>query len=271
MTEEINVTNVNINNDINTNTNTNTINKTEYPKIQVLDNANKPVTPLVDVNSIYAKADTKDPVPLIYELEKESIKESDFYVQDASHIDSSSLKPNEYSYNMLSPNQIVIDANIDGHKLVLKTANMSEVLAYWYEHSYLQQKLGEPIYYILINDVNSNVPTLGDTKWKKLYAVQDYNTLDIALSLSNSTYPKVGTISPSQDYLVVSGSTNDIDVYGFSGDDTPQKIEMKDYPGNNAYQISINPFGITSDLTNPGLEGGLEYHIIFKRKNTNQY
>lgn len=268
MAEEINVTNVNINNDINTNTNT--INKTEYPKIQVLDNANKPVTPLVDVNSIYAEADTKDPVPLIYELEKESIKESDFYVQDASHIDSSSLKPNEYSYNMLSPNQIVIDANIDGHKLVLKTANMSEVLAYWYEHSYLQQKLGEPIYYILINDndVNSIPSTLEDTKWKKLYAVQDYNTLDIALSLSNSTYPKVGTISPSQDYLVVSSS--DIDVYGFSGDDTPQKIEMKEIKkGNNAYQISINPFGITSDLTNPGLEEGLEYHIIFKRKNTN--
>ena len=268
MAEEINVTNVNINNDINTNTNT--INKTEYPKIQVLDNANKPVTPLVDVNSIYAEADTKDPVPLIYELEKESIKESDFYVQDASHIDSSSLNPNEYSYNMLSPNQIVIDANIDGHKLVLKTANMSEVLAYWYEHSYLQQKLGEPIYYILIHDVNdvsSNVPTLGDTKWKKLYAIQDYNTLDIALSLSNSTYPKVGTICPSQDYLVV--SSRDIDVYGFSGDDTPQKIEMKDYL--SAYQISINPFGITSDLTTKGLEGGLEYHIIFKRKNTNQY
>jgi len=300
----------------------------KYPIIQLLDNLNNPVSPAVQIDSIYEDPGTKNALDLIYKY-------------DASVLDSSLnlvLQPGDEGRKIIkiidtstsvndgsAPEEptttpkdlyLVTDAWVgDGpnkdslytvdNTLHVRKFNASDLLTWWFENDYLSKKAGDPIFFGTCigtptsvtkeTDSSDNVekfhPTLpagnyayGDVmiedtlvtnNKKQMYKVTDFNSTNFF-----GLYSRRGIIKPSGAkiwFVIDTGSTNkivsNVKLYGFSGEDSPQEIEIQQIGSVPGAYVSVGEFGIDTGFnqnnTNPLLfNDGLEYHIFVKYTET---
>ena len=304
----------------------------KYPIVQLLDNLNNPVSPAVQVNSIYENPGTKNPLDLVYKYESKNLSAESNLVEgdsgDGGKIimqketqasNSEGGVPDSSSPNA-GPLYIVTDAWVgDGpndaelykvdNTLHVRKYNASQLLEWWFEHDYLSKQAGLPIYFGTCTSIPNAVIRDSGTdstgyeehgfqdilrpEWEEgsipgkwyvgrtvdsddadhwahpIYKVVDFNTTNF---FAPDKYPRRGTIKPSAEYIwFVIDSTKvisqSVKLYGFSGEDNPQEIDIVPIGGlANAWR-SAGKFGIDSTFnTNDDGGDGLDYHIFVKYK-----
>lgn len=293
----------------------------KYPIIQLLDNLNNPVSPAVQIDSIYEDPGTKNPLDLIYKYDASILDSSLNLVLDDGDegrkiikiVDTSTSMPDGTSPEAPSRTTrdlyLVTDAwvgdgpndespyNVD-NTLHVRKFNASELLSWWFENDYLSKKAGDPIYF----GVCAGTPTsftkesdgrchptvaasnfaygdvmvedqLVDSNRTPMYKVTDFNSTNFF-----GLYPRRGIIRPSgaKIWFIIDNlsTTKQIDagsvrLYGFSGEDSPQEIEIEPIGGYSNAWVSVGEFGIDSGFNqNQSFSDGLEYHIFVKYNET---
>lgn len=299
-------------------------NTEKYPIIQLLDNLNNPVSPAVQVDSIYEDTGTKNPLDLIYKYESKNLEVSDLKTESSSDggqiiiqrdtssgvedggvpIASKELYIVTDTWAGNGPNDSSI-YDVD-NTLHVRRYKASELLEYWFEHDYLSKQAGSPIYFgtcekrSLEFEPTSGIDSNGNSfenllhvagecgNWRfgytvdsndssnwchPIYKVVDFNSTNF---FSPDLYPRRGVVNPSGEYIWIcfdnsTFNATKIQVYGFSGEDSPQEIDGDKIPGANAW-ISNGKFGIdmnfnSADVGSADRGGdGLPYHIFVKYK-----
>jgi len=189
--------------------------------------------------------------------------------------------------------------NVD-NTLHVRKFNASELLEFWFEHDYLSKQAGHAIWFGTCSEipegldsntaqdnagVASNFPhpsfsSAAEWYWGKtvdsndqehapgqIYRVIDVNSTNF---FAPDLYPRRGVINPSGEYIwfIIQGTNikqNSVRLYGFSGEDSPQEIDITPIGGlTNAYR-STGKFGIDTQFNNNSYgNDGLDYHIFVK-------
>lgn len=310
----------------------------KYPVVQLLDNLNNPVSPAVQIDSLYEDPGTKNPLDVIYKYDSINLGLNNLHIEKRT--DGGTIMIQK-EYNNNAPDTahelfIVTDTwagdgpnegdvyNVD-NTLHVRKYNASELLTYWFEHDYLSKQAGSPVYFgtttqipdaiennmvsdsagenVSNYDVDGAVSDLvaahpvfnssvsaqwfygktmkqdGNLQFTPIYKVVDFNTTSF---FAPDLYPKRGIINPSGEYIWfvinfpdgVTARPGSVKLYGFSGEDSPQEIDITPINNmSNAYR-STGKFGIDTRLnmdtvdtnSNPtnSPNDGLSYHIFVK-------
>jgi hypothetical protein len=199
------------------------------------------------------------------------------------------------------PNDDTTNYHVD-NTLHVRKYNASELLSFWFKYDYLSKQAGHPIWFGTCADVPVGIdltdttdsegtsgsalhPSFNGTSewyWGKtidsneqihplghIYKVIDVNSTNF---FEPDLYPRRGVINPSGEYIwfIIDQNANvrsdSVKLYGFSGEDSPQEIDIEPI-GNlsNAYK-STGKFGIDRGFnTNNNIgNDGLDYHIFVK-------
>jgi hypothetical protein len=198
--------------------------KNYYPAVQLLDNQNNEITPLVDVHSIYDSGDgtvapPKDQLNIFYKLNpvKKSLGE---LTSDSSVV-------------------LVVEDTTDDNTLNIHHAKISEVFSAFYN-------TGIKVYGgINTNAFTGTLPALNDTS--------DGTTFLSADLLNPGTYNPL-KVKPSNSYLwmaIPKTHKNNFTVMGYSNGDFPQVIDgsiVSESLSNSEYflWVSKDKFGINA-------------------------
>lgn len=210
-----------------------------YPSVLLLDDRNNPITPLVDVDSIYTNVQEKNPVSVVCDTSTDYITSTGNLIvkgTDATDLYIKS-KDNEVSE---SPVAILTDVSIgtgiespDGsviypsHVLNFQKIDLNKLMTKWYEDVYMRNQIGYDIWYgtsaskpngydtstnevtfedgtsVVLDENNENHPTHtidGQDYPNKMYRINDYNSTNF-LSTDDSNLPRRGKVYPSAEYI----------------------------------------------------------------------
>ena len=203
------------------------------------------------------------------------------------------------------PNDDTTNYHVD-NTLHARKYNASELLSFWFKYDYLSKQAGHPIWFGTCSDntdwnvistctvdnestrpsfeqqnnsassenqVEYHFGSTIDSKDQlhtpgKIFKVIDVNTTNF---FEPDLYPRRGVINPSGEYIwfVIGGdniNSDSVKLYGFSGEDSPQEIDIEPI-GNlsNAWR-STGCFGIDTGFNTNNNVGndGLDYHIFVK-------
>ena len=199
--------------------------------------------------------------------------------------------------------------NVD-NTLHVRKYSASELLGWWFENDYLSKQAGSKIYcgtcadnssLIIIrgsgidNSSNSftDLPHIsgGCGNWRfghtvdsndalspchPIYKVVDFNSTNF---FSPDLYPRRGVINPSGEYIWIfidNPNVSGVKLYGFSGEDSPQEIDITPVENRANAWVSTGKFGIdpyfnSGDIGSADRGGdGLDYHIFVKYKENAQ-
>lgn len=276
---------------------------TSYPSALLLDAQNNPITPLVDVDSIYIDASTK-------ESESVVCRQNIVNFADASVVPVKS-EADDDTWRLRAGGgrelRIVTDVSIGqprneggiwypSHYINIETVDFYHTLKTWFEGVYLREKLGYEIVFgtcsrqpvefngdILTLEGGDTIVTVGDTaKRNRMFRINDYNSMNF-LATDDGDFPVRGTVRPSAEYIwfiikLEGGRTVDLDtvhLYGATGEDSPQEVDIHRLANEEGvfsiddskylFFISDGKFGIDRQLnTNDELNDGFPYNIYVK-------
>ena len=308
----------------------------KYPIVQLLDNLNNPVSPAVQIDSIYDDPGSKNPLDIVYKYESATLSvrnlstgvssDGDAVIKqkgtESSQVDGGAP---DISENTLKDLYIVTDTwagngpndesdyKVD-NTLHVRKYNASELLAWWFEHDYLNRKAGAKIFFGTCMTVPTGIETGASGKDEAgndysnvtrvtssgegfkysighvidgndkavyghpIYKVIDFNSTNF-FAFDNDTsdmYPRRGVINPSGEYIwfVIDSSkvnSQSVKLYGFSGEDSPQEIDITPVANMSNAWRSVGKFGIDQNFNSSDINGGdgLDYHIFVKYKEAN--
>lgn len=206
-----------------------------YPSVLLLDNRNNPITPLVDVDSIYTNVQTKKPVSVVCDTSTDYIDSVDrFEVRGDNTKPDLFIKIKDSSQNGIDSNRPVailtdvsIGPEIEGypsHVLNFQKIDLNKLLTKWYEDIYLHNQLGYEIWYGTSAskpngyDTSNNEVTFEDEPSVKLdsdnlfhtidgqdypnkmYRINDFSSTNF-FSTDDSAFPRRGKVYPSGEYI----------------------------------------------------------------------
>lgn len=304
----------------------------KYPIVQLLDNLNNPVSPAVQIDSIYDDPGSKNPLDLVYKYESATLSVGNLTTGDSSdggkvikqqntqssQVDGSA--PDSSTSAPLKDLYIITDTwvgdgpndettyNVD-NTLHVRKYNASELLSWWFENDYLSKQAGSKIFFGTCMSVPTGIETGSSGKdevgndysnvtrvtstgegfkfnighvinqdddavyGNPIYKVIDFNSTNF---FASDLYPRRGVINPSGEYIwfVIDSSkviSQSVKLYGFSGEDSPQEIDITPVANMSNAWRSVGKFGIDQNFNSTDANGGdgLDYHIFVKYKETN--
>lgn len=209
-----------------------------YPSVLLLDNRNNPITPLVDVDSIYTNVQEKKPVSVVCDTSTDYINSVDrFEVRGDNAKPDLFIKIKDSSQNEIDSNRPVailtdvsIGPEIEGypsHVLNFQKIDLNKLLTRWYEDIYLHNQLGYEIWYgtsaskpdgydtstnkvtfkdgtsVVLDENKENHPTHtidGQDYPNKMYRINDFSSTNF-FSTDDSAFPRRGKVYPSGEYI----------------------------------------------------------------------
>lgn len=207
-----------------------------YPSVLLLDDRNNPITPLVDVDSIYTNVQDKKPVSFVCDTSTDYITSADKIVVVGTDATDLYIKNKDNVQSEL-PVAILTDASIgpgtvspDGsvvypsHVLNFQKIDLNMLLTKWYEEVYMRNQIGYEIWYgtsknipngyvpsekkvtfvggssVVLNQSNLNHIIEGQSYPNRMYRINDYNSTNF-LSTDDSNRPRRGKVYPSAEYI----------------------------------------------------------------------
>lgn len=210
-----------------------------YPSVLLLDNRNNPITPLVDVDSIYTDVQTKKPVSVVCDTSTDYIDSvGRFEVRGDNDKPDLFIKIKDSSQNEIvsgRPVAILTDVSIGqeiegypSHVLNFQKIDLNKLLTKWYEDIYLHNQLGYEIWYgtsvskpngysvdtsknevtltfenepsVVLNENNLNHMIDGQPYPNKMYRINDFSSTNF-FSTDDSDFPRRGKVRPSGEYI----------------------------------------------------------------------
>ena len=207
-----------------------------YPSVLLLDDRNNPITPLVDVDSIYTNVQEKKSVSVVCDTSTDYITSTDKIVVVGTDATDLYIKSKDNVQSKL-PVAILTDVSIgpgtvspDGsvvypsHVLNFQKIDLNKLLTKWYEDVYMRNQIGYEIWYgtsknipngyvpsenkvtfvgessVVLNQNNLNHIIDGQSYPNRMYRINDYNSTNF-LSTDDSNLPRRGKVYPSAEYI----------------------------------------------------------------------
>ena len=207
-----------------------------YPSVLLLDDRNNPITPLVDVDSIYTNVQEKKSVSVVCDTSTDYITSTDKIVVVGTDATDLYIKSKDNVQSKL-PVAILTDVSIgpgtvspDGsvvypsHVLNFQKIDLNKLLTKWYEDVYMRNQIGYEIWYgtsknipngyvpsekkvtfaggssVVLNQSNLNHFIDGQSYPNRMYRINDYNSTNF-LSTDDSNLPRRGKVYPSAEYI----------------------------------------------------------------------
>ena len=207
-----------------------------YPSVLLLDDRNNPITPLVDVDSIYTNVQEKKSVSVVCDTSTDYITSTDKIVVVGTDATDLYIKSKDNVQSKL-PVAILTDVSIgpgtvspDGsvvypsHVLNFQKIDLNKLLTKWYEDVYMRNQIGYEIWYgtsknipngyvpsekkvtffggssVVLNQNNLNHIIDGQSYPNQMYRINDYNSTNF-LSTDDSNLPRRGKVYPSAEYI----------------------------------------------------------------------
>lgn len=207
-----------------------------YPSVLLLDDRNNPITPLVDVDSIYTNVQEKNPVSVVCDTSTDYITSTDKIVVVGTDATDLYIKSNNDVQSEF-PVAILTDVSIgkgtdspDGsviypsHVLNFQKIDLNKLMTKWYEDVYMRNQIGYDIWYgtsknipngyipsekkvtfdgdssVFLDSSNLNHTIDGQEYPNKMYRINDYNSTNF-LSTDDSNLPRRGKVYPSAEYI----------------------------------------------------------------------
>ena len=206
-----------------------------YPSVLLLDDRNNPITPLVDVDSIYTNVQEKNPVSVVCDTSTDYITSTDKIVVVGTDATDLYIKSKDDVQSKL-PVAILTDVSIgtgtlspDGsviypsHVLNFQKIDLNKLMTKWYEDVYMRNQIGYDIWYGTSKNIpngyvqkENKVTFVGDSSVvldsslnhsidgqeypNKMYRINDYNSTNF-LSTDDSNLPRRGKVYPSAEYI----------------------------------------------------------------------
>lgn len=207
-----------------------------YPSVLLLDDRNNPITPLVDVDSIYTNVQEKKSVSVVCDTSTDYITSTDKIVVVGTDATDLYIKSKDNVQSKL-PVAILTDVSIgpgtvspDGsavypsHVLNFQKIDLNKLLTKWYEDVYMRNQIGYEIWYgtsknipngyvpsekkvtfvggssVVLNQSNLNHIIDGQSYPNRMYRINDYNSTNF-LSTDDSNLPRRGKVYPSAEYI----------------------------------------------------------------------
>lgn len=253
--------------------------RSAYAKVQLLDNLNNAITPLVDIDSIYKHND----------LDNKSSIGTLPYATVTNQMTQGQIENIDFSTQNL-----ILDLTLDtNHNIVLTSANLDAVLSAWYEKSYLG-KQSKNLFVVGLssigpNDSNINnlvveikqivnqiasATTVSKTAYHHagvsgfaVYETTDYNSTNFQ-SFEERGLQKRVKLCPSNAYIWVAKVKSDMSdvearLYGFSGEDSPQEIDLRNVDSAGIW-VSVGKFGvdIRMNASDSIIDDGVPYSVF---------
>ena len=207
-----------------------------YPSVLLLDDRNNPITPLVDVDSIYTNVQEKNPVSVVCDTSTDYITSTDNLIVIGTDATDLYIKSNKNEQSAL-PVAILTDVSIgkgtessDGsvsypsHVLNFQKIDLNKLMTKWYEDVYMRNQIGYEIWYgtsknipngyvpsekkvtfdggspVVLDSSNLNHSIDGQSYPNRMYRINDYNSTNF-LSTDDSNLPRRGKVYPSAEYI----------------------------------------------------------------------
>ena len=207
-----------------------------YPSVLLLDDRNNPITPLVDVDSIYTNVQEKNPVSVVCDTSTDYITSTDNLIVIGTDATDLYIKSNKNEQSAL-PVAILTDVSIgkgtessDGsvsypsHVLNFQKIDLNKLMTKWYEDVYMRNQIGYEIWYgtsknipngyvpsekkvtfdggspVVLDSSNLNHSIDGQSYPNRMYRINDYNYTNF-LSTDDSNLPRRGKVYPSAEYI----------------------------------------------------------------------
>lgn len=207
-----------------------------YPSVLLLDDRNNPITPLVDVDSIYMDVQEKKPVSIVCDTSTDYIASEDKIVAVGTDATDLYIKSKDNVQSEL-PVAILTDVSIgpgtvspDGsvvypsHVLNFQKIDLNKLLTKWYEEVYMRNQNGYEIWYgtsksipdeyipsdkkvifedggsVILDSSNLNHVIDGQEYPNRMFRINDYNSTNF-LSTDDSSLPRRGKVYPSAEYI----------------------------------------------------------------------
>lgn len=207
-----------------------------YPSVLLLDDRNNPITPLVDVDSIYTNVQEKNPVSVVCDTSTDYITSTDKIVVVGTDATDLYIKSKDDVQSKL-PVAILTDVSIgpgtdspDGsviypsHVLNFQKIDLNKLMTKWYEDVYMRNQIGYEIWYgtsvskpngysvdtstlsfedrtsVVLNENNLKHSIDGQEYPNRMYRINDYNSTNF-LSTDDSNLPRRGKVYPSAEYI----------------------------------------------------------------------
>ena len=207
-----------------------------YPSVLLLDDRNNPITPLVDVDSIYTNVQEKKSVSVVCDTSTDYITSTDKIVVVGTDATDLYIKSKDNVQSKL-PVAILTDVSIgpgtvspDGsvvypsHVLNFQKIDLNKLLTRWYEDVYMRNQIGYEIWYgtsknipngyvpsekkvtfvggssVVLYQSNLNHIIDGQSYPNQMYRINDYNSTNF-LSTDDSNLPRRGKVYPSAEYI----------------------------------------------------------------------
>lgn len=211
-----------------------------YPSVLLLDDRNNPITPLVDVDSIYTNVQEKKSVSVVCDTSTDYITSEDKIVAVGTDATDLYIKSKDNVQSEL-PVAVLTDVSIgpgtespDGsvvypsHVLHFQKIDLNKLLSKWYEDVYMHNQIGYEIWYgtsksiptryepseseshgTLFFEDGSSVALNGENLYHDIdgqpypncmYRINDYNSTNF-LSTDDSSLARRGKVYPSAEYI----------------------------------------------------------------------
>lgn len=207
-----------------------------YPSVLLLDDRNNPITPLVDVDSIYTNVQEKNPVSVVCDTSTDYITSTGNLIvkgTDATDLYIKSKDNNVSEYPVAILTDVSIGTGIDSpdgsviypsHVLNFQKIDLNKLMTKWYEDVYMRNQIGYEIWYgtsknipngyvplenkvtfvgdssVVLNENNLNHTIDGQPYPNRMYRINDYNSTNF-LSTDDSNLPRRGKVYPSAEYI----------------------------------------------------------------------
>ena len=137
-----------------------------YPSVLLLDDRNNPITPLVDVDSIYTNVQEKKSVSVVCDTSTDYITSTDkivvvgtdatdLYIKSKDNVQSK-LPVAILTDVSLGPGTVSPDGSVvyPSHVLNFQKIDLNKLLTKWYEDVYMRNQIGYEIWY----GTSKNIP-----------------------------------------------------------------------------------------------------------------
>lgn len=247
--------------------------RSAYAKVQLLDNLNNAITPLVDIDSIYKHND----------LDNKSSIGTLPYATVTNQMTQGQIENIDFSTQNL-----ILDLTLDtNHNIVLTSANLDAVLSAWYEKSYLG-KQSKNLFVVGLSSTKDNsvvveikqivnqiasATSVSKTAYTHagvsgfaVYETTDYNSTNFQ-SFEDRGLQKRVKLCPSNAYIWVAKVKSDMSdvearLYGFSGEDSPQEIDLQNVDSAGIW-FSVGKFGVDTTMnSNNVIDDGVPYSVF---------
>ena len=207
-----------------------------YPSVLLLDDRNNPITPLVDVDSIYTNVQEKKSVSVVCDTSTDYITSTDkivvvgtdatdLYIKSKDNVQSK-LPVAILTDVSLGPGTVSPDGSVvyPSHVLNFQKIDLNKLLTKWYEDVYMRNQNGYEIWYgtsknipngyvpsekkvtfvggssVVLNHNNLNHIIDGQSYPNQMYRINDYNSTNFLLT-DDSNLPRRGKVYPSAEYI----------------------------------------------------------------------